>query len=128
MKKTLLIATLIGLLPTIALADKPEQCSLNSTCSYSVRGKFNKIIETQRLKAGKTYQCTVVRGDGHDFSIKNISASKGVTYSLKGSRFDNAFVIRGPKTGTGSIQYTLYNHVGPWSTRSIQFKCATVKK
>jgi len=124
MKKHILVVSLLVALPGLALADKADQCALNSTCSIGIRGLFNKQMKTTGIEAGKTYTCVVSRGKGADISIKNITVSKGMSYDLKGKRFDKAFVIHGPKSGSGTIEYTLYNHNGPWNTINLQYKCS----
>jgi len=126
--KKIMIALMVGLLPTAALATQPDQCALNSTCSFKIRGKFNKELMTSQLQAGKTYVCKVVRGNGKVLSLKSVYASKGVSYDLKGNRLNKPFVIRGPKKGVGFIRYTIYNNNDPWHTNSIQFKCKLAKK
>jgi len=127
MKNKIITIMIAGLLPTVALAAAPDQCALNSTCSFSIHGKFNKELMTSQLQAGKTYVCNVVQGPGKLLSIQNVYASKGVTYNLKGSRLNKPFIIRGPKQGIGYIRYTIYNHNDPWRSDSIQFKCKTEK-
>lgn len=124
MKNKLMIALMVCLLPTAALAAKPDQCSLNSTCSFTIRGKFNKKLITRDLQAGKTYVCKVVRGSGNLLSLKDVYASKGISYDLKGGRLNKPFVINVPKNGSGFIQYTIYNNNDPWRSNSIQFKCS----
>src|SRR5438128_2550906 len=95
---------LLMVLPVAAFATKPAQCSLNSTCSFDLRGRFNLKIKTTDLKAGVTYQCQMNRKSvGRLLSIRNIDASSGVRYSLKGDRFDKPFIIHGPKKGVGHI-------------------------
>ena len=127
MKRQLISATLLlSLLPAVVLAVQPDQCALNSTCSFSIRGKFNKVIRTPNLQIGQTYKCTVKQGDGYVISIKNVYASKGVTYQIKGRRFNKPFIIHGPGKGSGYVQYTLYNHNDPWNTDSLQYQCKTV--
>lgn len=125
MKKILVTALIIGLAPTVALAARPDQCTLNSTCSFTIHGKFNKALITRQLQSGQTYVCTIVRGRGKLLSIQNVYASKGVTYNLKGTRLNKSFVIHGPSRGTGYIQYTIFNHNDPWRSDSFQFKCKT---
>ncbi len=128
MKKQLIIA--LALLPTALLsttvlaASRPDQCALNSTCSFSIRGKFNKVFRTPGLQAGQTYVCKVIRGPGRLLSLSDFYVSQGVSYQLQGKRFNKPLIIRGPSRGTGYIQYTIYNNNDPWHTDSIQFKCS----
>lgn len=126
MKHKITIALIAGVLPTVALAAQPDQCALQSTCSFNIRGKFNKELMTSQLQAGKIYICTVVRGSGRLLSVKNVTASKGVRYDLKGRRLNKPFIIHGPRKGTGHIRYTIYNNNDPWRSNSIQFKCKLV--
>lgn len=126
MKKKLMAVLMVSLIPSVVLADTPDQCALDSTCSFSIRGKFNKAFITSQLKAGETYSCSVVRGKGRLLSIKSIYASEGISYALKGARFNKPFVIYGPKKGSGYVQYTIYNNNDPWHTDYIQFECKSV--
>lgn len=123
MKNKLVLALLAVLLPSAVLAAAPDQCALNSTCSFTIRGKFNKELLTSDIQSGKTYVCHVIRGSGKVLSVQNVYASKGVTYNLQGSRLDKPLIIRGPQSGTGYIRYTIRNNNDPWHTDSIQFKC-----
>ena len=127
MKKQVSVALMMALLPAVTLAAKPEQCALDSTCSFSIHGKFNKEFITSQLQAGQTYTCSVIRGKGKLLSIKNIYASSDVSYDLKGERFNKLFVIHGPSKGTGYIKYTIYNNNDPWHANSIQFQCSLVR-
>lgn len=122
MKMKLFILGMLAL-PLVAFADKPSQCALNSTCSFSIHGKFNKMLKTSGIQAGKKYVCNIVQGNGQLLSLQDVYVSKGVRYDLKGRRLNQAFIIYGPKTGTGVIQYTLHNHNDPWHSNSFQFKC-----
>lgn len=126
--KKLFVVLMLGLLPTAVLAAHPSQCALNSTCSFKIRGKFNKELMTSQLEPRTTYVCKVIRGNGSLLSVKNIYASKGVTYNLKGGRLNKPFVVRGPKKGVGFIRYTLYNNNDPWRSNSFQFMCKPEKK
>lgn len=122
-KKIILLAASVLLPSAVFAADQPDQCALNSTCSFNIQGKFNKMFVTQQIQAGKTYKCSVIRGSGGLLEIKNVYASNGITYDLKGRRFNRPFVIHGPVKGVGYIKYTIYNHNDPWRSNSIQFKC-----
>ena len=121
--KKLIVALIISLLPTIVVAGQAKQCALNSTCSFTVHGKFNKTFITSGLQPGQKYVCNIVRGKGRLLLVKNVYVSKDVTYNLKGGRLNKPLFIDGPKKGTGSIRYTLYNDNDPWHVDSFQFKC-----
>ncbi|MCB1827020.1 MAG: hypothetical protein KDH94_01255 [Coxiellaceae bacterium] len=125
MKKKIITASVVALMPVLAFAATPDQCALNSTCSFSIHGKFNKELITSDLQSGETYVCRVIRGRGRLLSVQNVYASKGVAYDLKGVRLNKAFVIHGPYRGTGYIRYTLHNNNDPWRVDSFQFKCVT---
>lgn len=103
-------------------------CALNSICSFSMFGQFNKIIHTYDIKANKSYECKVINDKGEQFRISdNVQTSPGVTYT-KGDTFATPFVIHGPNSGEGAITYTLHNRDKKfWKRSSIQYKCDTVQ-
>lgn len=126
-KKKIPIILILSVLPVVAFATKPVQCSLNSTCSFELRGKFNLKIKTPELKAGTIYQCQMNnKSVGRLLSIRNIKASSGVRYLLKGDRFNKPFIIHGPKSGVGHIVYTIYNNNDFWSTNTVHFICKPI--
>lgn len=126
MKKLIFALGMIAL-PGSVFAAAATQCALNSTCSFSIHGKFNKVLKTTGIQAGQKYVCNIVRGEGKLLSLQDVYVSKGVRYDLKGGRLNRSFVIYGPQTGTGVIQYTLYNHNDPWRSDSFQLKCTPVR-
>lgn len=126
--KKYFVASVLFLLPIVGFAGKAEQCALNSTCSFTIRGKFNKEFFTPSLQPGRIYVCKIIRGKGQLLSVKNVYASRGVRYEIQGRRLDSHFIIYAPRRRSGYIRYTMYNHNDPWKSNSFQFKCRVMHR
>ncbi len=102
-------------------------CVLNSPCTFSLYGQFNKIVHTYDIKPSTSYQCIVLNGVGEKFRISdNVQPSPGVTYS-KGDTFATPLIIHGPKNNLGSITYTLNNRNKKiWQKTLIRYECYTL--
>ena len=114
---------LLCLLPIAVLAaPKFVVCPLNSSCSYNLRGKFNKVIRIAGIKANQVYRCQVVKGNARLFRVRDVHVTPGISYTA-GRRFNQPLVIHGPQKGMGYVQFTLSNRNDPWRSNYIQIRC-----